>query len=98
MKATVTRRRKNNKKYTLILSIAIVLAAVAFVRGVQLQAKAAEYEKQVNAMREKLEKEKQRTTDLEEYKTYVQTKEFVEQYAKEKLGLIYEDEIIFEGQ
>ena len=49
-------------------------------------------------MQEKLEEEQTRTDKLEEQKRYVQTKEFIEQYAKEKLGLIYEDEIIFEGK
>lgn len=98
MKATVARRRRNNKRYVFILGIAVVLAVVAFVRGAQLQAKAVEYEKQIVRMQEKLEEEQTRTDKKKKKKRYVQTKEFIEQYAKEKLGLIYEDEIIFEGK
>lgn len=40
------------------------------------------------------ENESERTSELEEAKIYVQTKEYVEEMAK-KLGYVYPDEIIF---
>ncbi len=40
-------------------------------------------------------KEEQRAQDIEEYKEYTQTKEYIEEVAREKLGLVYEGEVIF---
>lgn len=38
--------------------------------------------------------EEQRTKELEERKIYVQTKQYIEEVAKEKLGLVMPDEIL----
>ena len=40
-------------------------------------------------------KEEQRQQDIEEYKEYTQTREYIEEIAREKLGLVYEGEVIF---
>ena len=45
------------------------------------------------ALREKEEEEK-RTAELQEYKIYVKTKQYAEEVAKEKLGLVNPDEIL----
>ena len=39
--------------------------------------------------------EKQRTEELETYSKYVNTKQFVEFMARNKLGLVYPNEVIF---
>ena len=41
-----------------------------------------------------LEEEKERAEKLEEERIYVQTKEYIEKVAKEKLGLVKPDEIL----
>ena len=38
--------------------------------------------------------EEARAAQLEEYRIYVQTKQYVEKVAKEKLGLVNKDEIL----
>ena len=45
-----------------------------------------------------IEEEKARTEEIEELEAYVGTEEYVEQIAKDKLGLVYEDEIIFKSK
>lgn len=45
-----------------------------------------------------IEAENERTQELVELKKYTQTKKYAEEVAKEKLGLVYEDEIIFKPQ
>ena len=40
-------------------------------------------------------KEEQRAEDIEEYRLYTQTREYIEEVAREKLGLVYEGEVIF---
>ena len=43
-------------------------------------------------------KEEARAAQLEEYRVYVQTKQYVEKVAKEKLGLVKKDEILFKAE
>ena len=45
-----------------------------------------------------IEAEEKKSEELEEYSKYVQTKKYAEEVAKEKLGLVYEDEIIFKAE
>ena len=42
--------------------------------------------------------EEQRAQELEEYRIYVQTKEYIEKVAKEKLGLVNKDEILLKPE
>ena len=42
--------------------------------------------------------EEQRSKDIEELGKYVQTKKYVEEVAKERLGLVYPDEILFKAK
>lgn len=44
-----------------------------------------------------IDQEKEEAKDLEDQKAYVQTKKYIEEMAREKLGLVYKDEIIFES-
>ena len=46
---------------------------------------------------EKIEEQNARSEEIEEYRKYMQTKQYVEDMAKSKLGLVYPDEIIFEA-
>ena len=45
-------------------------------------------------MARQVQDEENRTRELEEYKIYVQTKQYAEEVAKEKLGLVNPDEIL----
>ncbi len=100
MKKTRRRRRRyikqNNKINAMsILGIVAVMSVVVFFRQVDLEEKNEEYIAREQALTAELEEEQARTKELEEYKKYVQTKQYVEEVAKDKLGLVYENEIIF---
>ena len=41
--------------------------------------------------------EEQRAVDIEEYRQYTKTREYIEEVAREKLGLVYDGEVIFKG-
>ena len=55
-------------------------------------------EKDVAELKEKIEDEKARAKEIEELEEYVGTDEYVEDVAKEKLGLVHENEIIFKAE
>ena len=46
-------------------------------------------------MESEIVKEEQRAEDIEEYRKYTETREYIEEVAREKLGLVYEGEVIF---
>ncbi len=42
--------------------------------------------------------EQERTKEIEELKQYIQSEEFMEKYAKDKIGLVKDNEIIFKAK
>jgi cell division protein FtsB len=58
----------------------------------------AEYDKREARLREQIEQEQQRAEEIDEYEKYTKTKKYAEEVAKEKLGLVKEDEIIFKEE
>lgn len=55
-------------------------------------------QERIEELQAQIEEEKKRAEEIKEYEKYVQTKKFAEEVAKEKLGLVYEDEIIFKAE
>ena len=49
-----------------------------------------------SALEKELEEEQARTDEIKELKEYMQTDEYAEQAAREKLGLVKDNEIIFQ--
>ena len=52
-------------------------------------------EKKAN-LEEQLAEEEERTTELEELEKYTKTKKYMEEVARQKLGLVYPDEILIQ--
>lgn len=52
----------------------------------------------IEQLKKEIEQEKERSRQLAEYEKYVNTKQFVEEIAREKLGLIYPDEKVFKSE
>ena len=77
--------------------IVVLFCSVIAYNNSKLQAKQNEYNKKIESLQAQIDYENQRTKDLEEYEKYTKTSKYVEEVAKEKLGLVYEDEIIFES-
>ena len=78
-----------------ITTVVLSLAVVVNIGASSLREKDLAREQNL----EKLEaKEVARTAQLEEYRVYVQTKQYVEKVAKEKLGLVKKDEILFKAE
>ena len=88
-------RRKN---LSVVAFIVMVLCAVISFKKIELNQEIASYEKKIAQLEVQKAEEELRTKEIEEYKAYVQTKKFIEQEARDKLGLVYPDEIIFEPE
>ncbi len=80
-----------------ILGITVVvfsLGVVVNVRSISMKKKDMEYQLREKALEQQLEQESQRASELEAYRDYVQGHEYVEEVAKQKLGLVMPDEIL----
>ena len=64
----------------------------------RLQQKNESYRQQEEELLAQIAEEEERAEEIEELKKYVQTKKYVEEVAKERLGLVYEDEILFKAE
>lgn len=93
-KAVRTRR----KNLCVIGIVVLVLCCTVYYKKIDLDAKNTECTKQVEELEKQKKKEEQRADEIDDYKAYVQTKKFIEEEARAKLGLVYPDEIIFEAE
>ncbi len=80
----------------MIVFVVAVFCLVLFVYTQSLKRQSEELAQKKAVIEKKLEQEEQRTKDLEELEKYMQTKKYVEEVAKERLGLVYPDEILIE--
>lgn len=92
------RRKKVRKKSrTTEFSITIVLCclvAVLTVKGISLQQKVNANASRLSSLDSQIEEEKQRTDDITALKEYMQTDEYIEKTAREKLGMVKDNEFL----
>lgn len=89
---------KNGLSMFAISVVVLVLCIAIFCAGRNLAKKKADLDKRESYLLEQIEEENKRTLSIEEYARYTATKQYVEDVAKERLGLVYKDEIIFEAE
>ena len=93
------RRRKNEKinNRLSIIAIIIVVACLGMalnIKSVGLKRADLEYHQRELLLEARLQEENERTEYLQKQKAHVTTKEYIEEVAKEKLGLVRPDEIL----
>lgn len=85
----------NTLGYLAIVAVVLTIAGVTWVSGLSLKDKIAEYEIKEMALRGAIEEEEERTVKLEEKKKYIQTKQYYEEIAHDRFGLVYPNEIVY---
>ncbi len=100
--ATKARYKVSNIHNRLGLALAgiavILLTTVVFIRSVSLYQKLHQYETRIESLQGQIDIEEARTAEIEEFKKYTTTRKYIEEVAKEKLGLVYPGEIIFKDE
>lgn len=105
--STVSDQGKNRKQQTVaenrlamlaITFVVCILFVVLMVKGFQLRSTIQENYDANDALRKEITEEKDRTEDIRDLADYMQTDEYIEQAAKERLGLVEDDEIIFKSE
>ena len=88
----------HRRSVLMISGVIVILSLVIFIHGSTLQARNKEYKAQETELLAQIEDEKQRSEEIEELKKYVGTDEHIESVAKDKLGLVHENEILFKSE
>lgn len=98
------RQRKRSGQYghkrsmLAVSFVILLLAAVLFINGISLREKEQAYRVQEAELKQQIEEEKERASEIDNLEQYVGTDEYVEEVAKDKLGLVNENEIIFKAK
>ena len=72
-----------------------MMLIVVAIKSLELRQKLVAYQEKEQLLMEQIEQEKVREKEIEEYEKYTQTKKYIEEVAKDKLGLVHDNEIIF---
>ena len=92
------RREANFKGMCCISAVILVLLVVLSVKSHTLKQRNAVYQEEIAQLQKQMDEETTRTQEIKDLEAYMQTDEYAEQVAKDKLGLVYEDEIIFKPE
>lgn len=99
------KKRSHRKKHRMrayekraLLMMTLVVSAVGvtlLVRGSSLRQEIRQNSLKETSLEEQLEEETTRTQEIQDLENYMQTDEYIEKIAREKLGLLKENEILF---
>ena len=89
--------KKSTKKRKLKISTIVILLAVLvmLVRGVMYQPQITDNYDKISELEAQIEYEQQRAEEVDALKENVNSDEYIEKIAREKLGMIRKDEIMF---
>lgn len=90
-------RRKNGKRKTgikLLIVVVLVMCGVLTYSTGKAKAEESDKARKKTATESRIASEKERQEELKEEAAYRQTKSYLEELAREKLGLVKPDEII----
>ena len=82
----------------LVTGVVVLLCLVLTISMMSLKKKRDGYVQKQESLEQQIEAENKRAEDLVEYEKYTKTAAYVEEVAKDKLGLVYEDEIVFQAE
>ena len=94
-RAAYRKKRQNKFGMFLVTTVVAMMLIVVAIKSRELRQKLVAYQEKEQLMMEQIEQEKVREKEIEEYEKYTQTKKYIEEVAKDKLGLVHDNEIIF---
>lgn len=96
-------KKENEKKISnnrlgmaAIAMVAVLLLCFTLTESRSLANSLAYCNEKAASLEEAIEEEKARTEEIDEKKAYMQTEEYVEEIARNRLGLVKDNEIVFE--
>ena len=93
--ANAKRRRRKNGNRAGRMCITCIVFVFAIVMSTQI---IKVYQKDQEYIAKQADLEQDRQKELEAYETYTKSQQYVEDVAKSKLGLLYDNEVVFKEQ
>lgn len=80
----------------LIVAVVCIIIMALAVKCHALVERNNVYARQIESLEQKITEEEGRGESIESFRKYTRTDAYVEKVAREKLGLVYPDEVIFQ--
>ena len=93
--------RRSHKKGTgigIIAFVVLILFGIVAFRKIDLEKRSVQAKQKIEELDAQIAEEKERTEEIKNLEAYVHTKRYIEDMAREKLGLVYKDEIILKQE
>ncbi len=98
-KKAAYRKKVQNRFSMFLVSLALLMIlVVVYISSINLQSRLDTLEAQSAELQSQIDAEKERAEEIETLRKRSQTKEYYEEIAKEKLGLVNPDEIVFKAE
>lgn len=92
------RRKKNRTGVGIIAFVVLILCGIVSYQRIGLEERKANAAQEIVRLNSKIEKQEERQADIKDLQKYVQTKQFVRDIAREKLGLVDKDDVIIKPE
>ncbi|MCM1091408.1 MAG: septum formation initiator family protein [Butyrivibrio sp.] len=98
-KKVAYRKRNQNRLSMVLVALVVTLITVAVaMRSMELTQRLEELTQTEQGLEQQKAAAEQRAQEIDEFRKYTQTKRYVEEVAKDKLGLMYEGEVLFKEE
>ena len=95
LEKTTKTKEQNRLSVWIAAAVVGVLIVVIMVACAGLFRRLHRNNERIAELESQIVYEQQRAEDIEEYRQYTKTREYIEEVAREKLGLVYDGEVIF---
>ncbi len=90
--------RENRRGMVLIIAVVCIIIVALTIKCRALADRNEVYAQQIETLEQKITEEEGRGESIESFRRYTHTNAYIEKVAREKLGLVYPDEVIFQPQ
>ena len=85
--------KKNNKKLKIVLLI--LVCCIMVIKGIIQQPQILENKAEIQRLKQEIEYEKSRQEDIQKMRENIETDEYIERIARDKLGMMKQNEKVF---
>lgn len=89
------KKKKKYHSYIFVLLVLFLMVTIVEIGMIKQRKILMRYEEQAASLQEEIQSEKERQKEIDSLEEYVKTDEYIKEVAREKLGLIDPNEIIF---
>ncbi|NLK73945.1 MAG: septum formation initiator family protein [Clostridiales bacterium] len=92
------RKSKNKTGLGIIAFVVLILFGIIAYSGIELKAKNETARLRIEKLQSQIAEQEERAAEIKRQEAYFQTRKYIEETARERLGLVYEDEILLKPE